>query len=72
MTTTNETETTTSSHSPTHIAYAAREREGRTPVWNRVGVAWAHKNGKGGFNIQLFATPVDGKLSLFIATEKKD
>jgi hypothetical protein len=29
--------------------------------WTRVGVAFAHKDGKG-FNLELRALPVDGKL----------
>ena len=29
--------------------------------WRQVGIAWPHKNGPG-FNVELLALPVDGKL----------
>ena len=37
----------------------------------RIGVAWQHKDGKG-FNIQLECVPLDGRITLRTATEKKD
>ncbi len=33
--------------------------------------AWPHADGEG-FNIELAALPVDGRISLRIASEKKD
>ena len=59
---------------PTHHAYHVREfttGEGKKSLWTRVGTAWAHRDGQG-FNLQLDCTPVDGRLSLRVATEKKE
>jgi hypothetical protein len=55
---------------PTHIAYQVREGKEGKNFWNRVGIAWAHKDGKG-FSIQLDAVPLDGSISLRTAKEKK-
>ena len=49
---------------PDHIAYSVRNRgEGKDAAWNRVGAAWQHRDGKG-FDVQLDATPVDGRVTL--------
>ena len=56
---------------PTHIAYQVKNREGKKAIWTRIGSAWAHADGEG-FNIQLDANPVDGKLTLRTRTEKED
>jgi hypothetical protein len=45
--------------------------EGQKSFWTRIGSAWAHADGKG-FNVQLDVAPLDGRLSLRVATEKKD
>jgi hypothetical protein len=37
--------------------------------WIRIGAAWAHKDGNG-FNIQLETAPLDGRISLRVASEK--
>jgi hypothetical protein len=65
------TETKTAGKSPTHVAYVVRDREGQKGYWTRIGVAWAHADGKG-FNVQLECVPLDGRVSLRVATEKKD
>jgi hypothetical protein len=65
------TETKTASKAPSHIAYHVRDREGKKSFWTRIGSAWAHADGKG-FNLQLEIVPLDGRVSLRIATEKKD
>jgi hypothetical protein len=57
------------SKSPTHIAYHVRNREGGKGFWTRIGSAWAHKDSNG-FNIQLESTPIDGHITLRIASEK--
>lgn len=63
---------TTSTKAPTHVAYQVRNaREGEKGFWTRVGAAWPAKNGNG-FNIQLDAVPLDGRIVLLPATEKKD
>jgi len=56
---------------PSHVAYQVRDREGKKSYWTRIGSAWAHADGKG-FNIQLETVPLDGRITLRVATEKKD
>ena len=60
---------TTSGKAPTHIAYHVREGNDKG-YWTRIGAAWAHKDGKG-FNLSLECLPVDGKISLRVASETK-
>lgn len=62
-------EQTTKGTAPTHIAYQIREG-GKQGYWTRIGAAWAHKDGKG-FSIQLDCIPLDGRISLRIASEAK-
>jgi len=56
---------------PSHIAYQVRDREGKKGVWTRIGAAWPHSDGKG-FNIQLEAVPLDGRITIRVASEKKE
>lgn len=63
-----EQETTTKA-APTHYAYQVREGK-KQSYWTRIGVAWAHKDGKG-FSIQLDCVPLDGSISLRLPTEDK-
>lgn len=62
---------TSGSKSPSHIAYQVRDREGQKGFWTRIGSAWAHQDGKG-FSIQLEAVPLDGRITLRVANEKKE
>ena len=48
---------------PTHIAKLPREHG----YWPEIGVAWTTANG--GFNVQLFAFPADGRI-MFVPVEK--
>jgi hypothetical protein len=49
---------------PDYIAYSVRNRgEDKDAAWNRVGAAWQHRDGKG-YDVQLDATPVDGRVTL--------
>lgn len=64
-----ETVTTPSSNAPTHVAYQVRDGKDKG-FWTRVGAAWQHKDGKG-FNLQLDAVPLDGRIQLRVATEQK-
>jgi hypothetical protein len=59
----------TASKSPSHVAYHVRNREGGEGFWTRIGSAWAHADGNG-FNIQLDTMPLDGRVTLRIASEK--
>lgn len=61
----------TVSKAPSHIAYQVRDREGKKGFWTRIGSAWPHADGKG-FNIQLDVVPLDGRITIRVATEKKD
>jgi len=71
MTDTNTTTNSGSSRTPSHIAYQVRDREGKKGIWTRIGSAWAHADGNG-FNIQIEAVPLDGRISLRIPTDKKE
>ena len=60
----------TASKAPTHVAYHVRDRDGKKSFWTRIGSAWAHADGKG-FNLQVEMVPLDGRISLRVATEQK-
>ena len=66
-----KTNENTGSKAPTHIAYQVRDREGKKGFWTRIGSAWPHADGKG-FNIQLEVVPLDGRITLRVASEKKE
>lgn len=70
MSTTDKTDAT-ASKTPSHIAYQVRDREGGKGFFTRIGVAWQHRDGKG-FTVQIDAVPLDGRITLRVATEKKD
>jgi hypothetical protein len=67
MTKSNETKST-ASNSPAHIAYHVRNGKSEKGFWTRIGSAWQHSDGHG-FNIQLDATPIDGRITLRVASE---
>ncbi len=67
----NTKQTTTASKAPSHVAYQVRDREGQKGYWTRIGAAWAHQDGNG-FNIQLEVVPLDGRITLRVATEPKE
>ena len=69
MTDTNTT-TSTSSKTPSHVAYQVRDRDGKKGFWTRIGSAWAHSDGSG-LNIQLECVPLDGRITLRVASEKE-
>ena len=48
---------------PTHDAWTVREIGPDKSFWDRVGVGWANADGKG-INVELFAFPVNGKLTI--------
>lgn len=68
---TKTTTPTSGGNRPTHIAYWVRDREDKKAVWTRCGAAWAHADGKG-FNIALDLQPLDGRISLRLASEAKE
>jgi hypothetical protein len=54
---------------PSHIAYQVREGAEGTSHFNRIGSAFAHKDGQG-FNLQLDSVPVDGRVTLRTAKDR--
>lgn len=60
---------TTQGKMPSHIAYQVRDGKGDDSYWDRVGVAWATKDGKG-FSIQLHAVPLSGRIVLRVPEKK--
>lgn len=54
---------------PTHRVFTVEKREGKDDFWTEIGAAFAHKDGRG-FNIQLRALPLDGKLVLRVPEPK--
>jgi hypothetical protein len=54
---------------PSHFANNVRNREGGDNYWKSIGSAWAHADSNG-FNIQLQTVPLDGRITLRIASEK--
>ena len=70
MSNTQETQAT-ASKSPSHVVYHVRDRDGGKGFFTKIGAAWPHKDGKG-FNVQLECVPLDGRLSLRVATETKE
>ncbi len=55
---------------PDFIAYQVRQGQ-KKAYWTRIGAAWAHQD-INGFNIQLDAVPLDGKIVLRSANESQD
>ncbi len=63
-----------SSRSPSHVAYHVREfgtGDRKKSTWTRIGSAWTHRDGQG-FNLQIECLPIDGRISLRVASEKKE
>lgn len=62
---------TNASKAPSHIAYQVRDSKGGKGFWTRIGAAWQHSDSNG-FNIQLEVVPLDGRVTLRVASDKKD
>ncbi len=71
MTDANTETQTAASKAPTHIAYHTKKTKSGESYRTRIGAAWAHKTGNG-FNIQLDVIPLDGRITLFDASEKSE
>ncbi len=52
-----------SARRPDQIAYTVRNEPDGKSYWNRVGVSWSHKDGKGS-EVRLESIPVDGCITL--------
>lgn len=59
----------TQNRGPSHIAYQVREGEENKSYFNRIGAAWAHKDGEG-LNLQLYSLPVDGRITIRSVQER--
>ena len=64
-----DTKTQPASKAPSHVAYHVRNREGGEGFWTRIGSAWPHADGNG-FNLQIETVPLDGRITLRVASEK--
>ena len=62
---------TAASKTPSHIAYHVRNGNSEKGYWTRIGAAWTHADGNG-FNIQIETMPLDGRITLRIASEKSE
>jgi hypothetical protein len=69
MSTTNNSERT--SKAPSHHIYHVRDREGGKAFWTRIGAAWAHADGQG-YSLQIELVPLDGRITLRVASENKE
>lgn len=57
---------------PFLLGYSVRPAgDGDKSYWSKIAVAWAHKDGQG-FNVQMDAMPVNGKLVLRTVPEDHD
>jgi len=61
----------TTSKTPTHIAYHVKDGNSGKGYWTRIGAAWAHADGNG-FNIQADLLPPDGRIAIRTASEKPE
>lgn len=57
---------------PSHIVYNVRESKHKDEsYWDRCGVAFEHGD-KEGFNVELSAIPVNGRLTLRMPREREE
>jgi hypothetical protein len=68
---TTNTQETNGAKAPSHVVYHVRDSNKGKGFWTRIGAAWAHNDGKG-FNVQLESVPLDGRISLRVASEQKN
>ena len=57
--------------SPDFAVYTVKERQGQDPFWLRIGAAWINKDEKG-YNLQLDALPLNGRLVLRVPKPKEE
>lgn len=56
------TETTQARNAPDYLAWHVTQK-GEKSYWNKVGAAWAHKDGNG-YTLQLETCPINGRIVL--------
>lgn len=54
---------------PTHGVYVV-DGEGERAFWTKIGAAWPHNDGEG-FNINLSAVPLSGRLVIRTLRERE-
>lgn len=54
---------------PAFDAYVV-DGDGKEAFWSKIGAAWPHEDNKG-FNLQLTALPLTGRIALRVPKEKK-
>ena len=65
-------ETNAQKLNPYLLGYTVRSADqGGKAYWSKVAIAWAHKDGQG-YNVQMDALPVDGKLVLRTVSDDHD
>ncbi|HEY0329901.1 MAG TPA: hypothetical protein VGC77_12470 [Rhodopseudomonas sp.] len=57
------------SKKPSHEAFVVTG-EGETAFWTKIGAAWPNEDGKG-FNVELTAFPVSGRMVIRERREKE-
>jgi hypothetical protein len=53
--------TTQTNKNPSHNIFQVIERQGADSIWNKIGAAWIHQDGKG-FNLQFNVIPMTGRV----------
>jgi hypothetical protein len=62
----------TPTNKPSHIAYWVKSRENSSKgQWHPIGVAWSHADGKG-ITVHLDLQPLDGRITLRVAEDRKE
>ncbi len=65
---TRENQTTNQApNAPDYLAWHVTQK-GEKSFWNKVGAAWAHKDGKG-FTLQMETCPINGRIVLRLPLE---
>ncbi|TRW91946.1 hypothetical protein FNJ84_21415 [Paracoccus sp. M683] len=54
-------------NAPDYMAWHVTQK-GEKSYWNKVGAAWAHKDGKG-YTLQLETCPINGRIVLRLPLE---
>ena len=66
---TRENQTTNQApNAPDYLAWHVTQK-GEKSFWNKVGAAWAHKDGKG-FTLQMETCPINGRIVLRLPLEE--
>lgn len=68
----NHVESDQMGHKPTHKVFFAQDLSGsEKPFWRQIGVAWAHKSGRG-YQIKLDLVPTDFSSGNIVVLEESE